>query len=63
MYEGKGTIKITIEAYGEKYTLEYSDEADMEAMMGIFEKIACLIGYHPDTIKDYLNPDEEKVPD
>ena len=29
MSEEAGRIKITVEAYGEKYTLEFSDETDI----------------------------------
>jgi hypothetical protein len=52
-------IKITIEAYGEKYTLEYPDDSTMEETVEVFKKIATLIGYHPDNIKEYLEPEEE----
>jgi predicted P-loop ATPase len=51
-------VKITIEAYGEKYTLEFSDELVMIEFLEVLKKISCLVGFHPDAIMEYLEPEE-----
>ena len=60
--EGKETvIKISVEAFGEKFSVEFSDEIDMEEMINKFTLIATFLTFAPETIKEWLNPDPENL--
>ena len=46
-------MKITIECYGSKYTIESEhDDQNAEGMVDIFRKVMSVMGFHPDTIND-----------
>jgi len=51
-------IKISIEAYGEKYTLEFSGELVMDDFVQVLKKICYLVGFQPETIKEYILDEE-----
>ena len=50
-------MKITIEHYDSKITLEEPDDLDINEMVAVLRKILFALGYHIDNINDVL-PEE-----
>jgi hypothetical protein len=53
-------IKITTEANGQKMSLEFSSETDMEELRDKFAAIANFLTFHPETIREVLYAEPEK---
>ena len=52
-------MKITIEHYGSKYTIETEhDENDADEMVILFRKAMHVMGFHPNTIADCFAEEE-----
>ena len=52
-------IKITVEHDGNKYTIETHWEAGPRDMVAIFKKMLYCMTYHPNTIAEAFNEEEE----
>ena len=47
-------MKITIEHYSDKYSLEIAGDPNINDMYEVFQKMLDLLGFHPDSIKDLV---------
>jgi hypothetical protein len=56
-------IKLTVEYSGEKLILELPLNLDMGDWMEKFACVCSFLTFHPDTIKDYFYPEDEKISD
>lgn len=46
-------MKITVETYDNKYTIEEPhDDQDIYEMMGVLERMLFAMGYNPDSVKE-----------
>ena len=48
-------MKISIESYGEKFTIEtQNDDVDMNKMLQLLRQLLCGAGFAEKTVHDYL---------
>ena len=53
-------MKLTIKQYDVEYSIELNhDDVDMEELYINLKQLCMGVGFHPDVVNDYFDPEEE----